>query len=289
MDDREPKMSGTLRERTRLSKNQSDRSSSKNKQFKLNFIIKSSLGLISFIGISYAGFYGFTHRHELELSSSFDCVNLGFKCEHIKIEGVKYANKDDIKKAISTKIGSSIFLESPEEIRETIEKISWVRTAVVRRKLPNTLSIRVVEYQPIAYWQVDQHLFLIDSHGVIIQAERHRNLTHLPVITGEKAAEKFPQLIKEIEDFPDIYNRITGAVFISKRRWDIILDAKVKIKLPEQNIKSAMQYLYKLEGDHSLSNKDISSIDLRIPDRAFFTLSENARMMKFYNSKDKQA
>lgn len=282
-------MSGTLRDRTRFSKTQSNRISPKNKQFKLNLMIKSSLIALGFIGVSSLGFYSYTHRYLFELPTMFDVSALGFKCEHIKIEGIKYANKEDVKKAINTKIGSSIFQESPEEIRENIEKISWVRTAVVKRKLPNTLKIRIVEYQPIAYWQVDQQLFLIDSQGVIIQAERHRNLTHLPVITGEKAAEKFPGLMKEIDAFPDIYNRITGAVFISKRRWDIILDAKVKIKLPEQNIKSAMQYLHKLEGDHSLSNKDISLIDLRIPDRAFFTLSENARVVKFLNSKDKQA
>ncbi|MBX9696585.1 MAG: cell division protein FtsQ, partial [Alphaproteobacteria bacterium] len=139
------------------------------------------------------------------------------------------------------------------------------------------------------YWQMNSKLFLIDNNGVIIEGDRHQTLSHLPVITGEKAAEKFPLLMKELADFPDIYNRMTGAVFISKRRWDIILDAKLKVKLPEQGIQQAMRYLTNLEGDHALASKDISSVDLRIPDRAFFTLSENARMMKFYNSKDKQA
>lgn len=282
-------MSGSLREKKRSTKNQSEIKSSNKIQFKLNSILKS-LMLLTFLA-GAAGAVVVISRIDVSTSlrSYIDPQKFGFTCKTIRIEGLKYASMEDIKNMIPLKVGHSIFSESPENVREVIEKNSWIRTAVVRRKLPDTLIIRVVEYQPVAYWQMNSKLFLIDNNGVIIEGDRHQNLTHLPVITGEKAAEKFPLLMKELADFPDIYNRITGAVFISKRRWDIILDAKLKVKLPEQGIQQAMRYLTNLERDHALGSKDISSVDLRIPDRAFFTLSENARMMKFYNSKDKQA
>lgn len=289
MDGREPKMSGSLREKKSSTKNQSDKKSPNKIQFKLNLIFKTGAVLAFLVGV--AGSVVVISRNHIPTSVSawFDPQKFGFTCTTIRVEGLKYANIEDIKNMIPLKVGHSIFSESPENVREIIEKNSWIRTAVVRRKLPDTLIVRVVEYQPVAYWQMNSKLFLIDNNGVIIEGERHQNLTHLPVITGEKAAEKFPLLMKELADFPDIYNRMTGAVFISKRRWDIILDAKLKVKLPEQGIQQAMRYLTNLEGDHALASKDISSVDLRIPDRAFFTLSENARMMKFYNSKDKQA
>ncbi len=282
-------MSGSLRERKSSTKNQSDKKSPKKLQFKLNFIFKTSVLLAFMVGS--AGAIIVVARSDVPTSMTYwlDPQKFGFTCKTIRIEGLRYANVEDIKNMIPLKVGHSIFSESPENIREIIEKNSWIRTVVVRRNLPDTLIVRVVEYQPVAYWQMNSKLFLIDNNGVIIEGERHQNLSHLPVITGEKAAEKFPLLMKELADFPDIYNRMTGAVFISKRRWDIILDAKLKVKLPEQGIQQAMRYLTSLEGDHALASKDISSVDLRIPDRAFFTLSENARMMKFYNSKDKQA
>lgn len=282
-------MSGSLREKKRSTKNQSEIKSSNKIQFKLNSILKSLVVLTFLAGAAGAVVVISRSDVSTSLRSYIDPQKFGFTCKTIRIEGLKYASMEDIKNMIPLKVGHSIFSESPENVREVIEKNSWIRTAVVRRKLPDTLIIRVVEYQPVAYWQMNSKLFLIDNNGVIIEGDRHQNLTHLPVITGEKAAEKFPLLMKELADFPDIYNRITGAVFISKRRWDIILDAKLKVKLPEQGIQQAMRYLTSLEVDHALASKDISSVDLRIPDRAFFTLSENARMMKFYNSKDKQA
>lgn len=289
MDGREPKMSGTLNDRFGQKKNRSPHVPTKKIQFKLNFILKLLMYFLLATSVGGGVIYITMKRSAFNSLYDLNPLMLGFKCESIKIEGLKYAKLEDVKAAIPIKLGSSMFVESPEHIRENIETLSWIRTAMVRRVLPNTLHIRVVEYQPMAYWQVSNKLFLIDNHGVIIQGEMHRNLSHLPVITGDKAAEKFPQLMREISLFPEIYNRITGAVFISQRRWDIILDGKLKIKLPEQNVKSAIQYFHALEEDHALAHKDVSSVDLRVPDRVYFTLSENAKMMKFYSSKNKQA
>src|SRR5437762_728813 len=76
---------------------------------------------------------------------------------------------------------------SPSEAKTQLEALPWVRSAAVERRLPDTLHIRLVERQPLAFWQRQGKLVLIDRDGVVITGDRLERFPGLVVIVGDDA------------------------------------------------------------------------------------------------------
>ena len=61
---------------------------------------------------------------------------------------------------------------------------------------------------------------------------------------------------------------------VSGRRWNLLLDDGVIVKLPEQGWEKQLGTLEHLIVDKGVLERDISEIDLRSPDNYFFKLRE---------------
>ena len=70
-----------------------------------------------------------------------------------------FTTNEDIRKTIMD-MGElkGFFGQDIDLVREQIEKISWVKGAVVRKIWPNRLSIWVTEYIPIAVWNENEFM-----------------------------------------------------------------------------------------------------------------------------------
>jgi cell division protein FtsQ len=60
---------------------------------------------------------------------------------------------------------------------------------------------------------------------------------------------------------------MTAAVRVSERRWDLHVQPRVIVKLPETNVDAALKRLSGLITDQKILERDIVGIDLRMPDR----------------------
>lgn len=227
----------------------------------------------------------------IELSSLW--INLshkaGFSVQTVEIEGQRYIHKDDVITLLENPMGKPIFSLNPEEMRLKLHKIGWLKTAMVQRRLPNKLYIRLVEYQPLAFWQKNSKLHLIDQQGKILNLKKLPNLSHLPILTGEGAPAKAPSLIFELAKYPDFLPRVTGAIFLGNRRWDLVIDNKIKVKLPEERWEEAITYLVELNNQHPLKERDIVTLDIRLNDRVFFYLSPETKIKKNHTVHGKAA
>jgi cell division protein FtsQ len=65
--------------------------------------------------------------------------------------------------------------------------------------------------------------------------------------------------------------------FIQERRWDLKLDNSVEVKLPDQNIDTALKILSIIIKDGQITSGDITKVDLRIEGKAIFTLSKSGQ------------
>lgn len=198
----------------------------------------------------------------------------GFALQDILVEGREQTEPNEILAVMGIKQGDSIFKCDPREAKERLNKLPWVKSATVQRRLPETVYIRLVERQPLAIWQKSSKYYLIDEQGEVLDGLRPGSFPHLMVVTGEKAPKHTKALIELLSDFPDLKKRVKAAVFISGRRWDLILDNKVRIKMPETNAKQALEQLSGLEQKNHLTDGHIASIDIRLPDRSFLYIEE---------------
>ena len=71
--------------------------------------------------------------------------------------------------------------------RARLMRFGWIREARVSRRLPDTLVIDILERQPVAIWQNNQQLSLIDADGVVLEPVRIDHMPNLPLVIGPDA------------------------------------------------------------------------------------------------------
>lgn len=196
-------------------------------------------------------------------------ASLGFVVKDVMVEGQKYTSEEKISKALKIKPNSPIFALSLKELKTKLEAIEWIKYASVERELPNKIHIAIIERTPIALGQKDKKLYLIDDEGVIINQSDIKSHLHLPIIIGEGAEINANSLIKMLRVEPDLFNHISSIIRVSERRWNVRLDNKIEIKMPEENFEQAWQTVIKLYRKNELLNKDLKVLDLRIENKIF--------------------
>jgi cell division protein FtsQ len=65
-------------------------------------------------------------------------------------------------------------------------------------------------------------------------------------------------------------------MLVSHRRWDLFLDNGVQVMLPEVEPLKAAQKLQDLDKKSGLLDRDLTVVDLRLPDRVAIRLSDDA-------------
>ena len=160
--------------------------------------------------------------------------------------------------------------------REEIQRLPWVKTVEIERRLPHFLLVNLTERAPIAVWQNKGVYKPIDSDGQIIETTV-RKLSGLPLIVGEEAPEKTPELLSFLAQEPDLMRRVKAGVRIGNRRWNVILDDLddgITVRLPESDPASEWGRLARLDKTQRLLDRDISMIDLRQPDKLIVHVKE---------------
>src|SRR5437762_1416210 len=157
----------------------------------------------------------------------------------------------------------------PRRIRakEQLETLPWVRSATIERRLPGTLFVRLAERRPLAVWQHGGIQQLIDREGAVIPVDDLSRFAHLPTVVGDDAAPYAAALIDMLTNRPELAPRVTAAVRVGGRRWNLRIDNAIDVMLPEENAESAWSRLAELERTSLLLKRDVQTVDLRLPDR----------------------
>ncbi len=194
-------------------------------------------------------------------------ADMGFAVRDILVEGRVYSDPDVLRALINIEKGDPLFSFDPEEARTLIEKIAWVKTAHVERRLPDTIYIGLVEREPLALWQKDKKLRLIDEEGEVLTDRNLKRFKALVIVAGRDAPEHAPALIATLAAEPALAKRVESASRIGARRWDLKLNDGTIVKLPEEDIGFALRRLAVAQEEDELLDKDIVSVDLRETDR----------------------
>ena len=179
----------------------------------------------------------------------------------------------------SSDLGQSILEIDPKKIQSSIAKLPWVEFAIVQRYLPNKLVIRISERQPIAIWQKDANLALIDHKGHLIKVSDLRPFRRLPTLVGKDAPFKASKLMNLLTTEPELSKLVVGATWIGGRRWNVNLSGGIKILLPEIEPRQAWKLLAGLNEKYTLLARDINIIDLRLPDRIIVKMGPHGRQL----------
>lgn len=199
-----------------------------------------------------------------------------FAVNDIVVEGRKQTDKDQLFAALEVTSGSPIFAFKPADAEARVAKLPWVDAVTVERHLPDTIYVHLTERVPMARWQHDNHVTVIDAAGKVLNEASPDQFSTLPLLVGVGAPAEGQRLLKTLHSFPVVEAKVTSAVRVSERRWDLHLLPNVVARLPEEGVADALKRLSALISEQKILERDIVAIDLRIPDRLVIEQPGNA-------------
>ena len=202
---------------------------------------------------------------------------LGFVVTDIQVEGRTTTDTATIVAALDAHAGTPILAVSPTRAKQQLEALAWVRSAAIERRLPGTILVHLVERQPLAVWQHDGKQELIDRDGTVIPVTDLSRFAKLPTVVGDdEARHSAAQLLDALANEPQLAARITAAVFVGDRRWNVRIDNAIDVMLPEDDMAGAWAKLAQLETTNRILQRDVQTIDLRLPDRLVVRVTDTA-------------
>jgi cell division protein FtsQ len=200
----------------------------------------------------------------------------GLVVADIEVEGRETTERETVMTALGAGLGTPILAISPRRAKDQLEALPWVRSAVVERRLPDTLYVRLVERKPLALWQHGGKLELIDHEGGVIPVTRLDRFAKLPLVVGEHAAARAAALLDMLASEPDLAARVTAAIRVGDRRWNLRIDNAIDVLLPAQSAADAWTQLARLERSSAILKRDVQTVDVRLPDRLVVRVNPEA-------------
>lgn len=190
-------------------------------------------------------------------------VQAGFGIKEIAITGQVMARESDIVAALGINKTTNSFNFDLEAARQRIIDLPAIADARLRKIYPSKLVVDVTEVTPVARWRVDGTTFVIDGKGNKI-ADATSGEDNLPLVIGEGAATKAKSIIAALGAYPDLTKGLAALSRIGDRRWDLIYDNGLRIRLPEKGQDAALVQLQNFQTKDRLLDRDLSVIDMRV-------------------------
>jgi cell division protein FtsQ len=254
-------------------------------------LVVTTLGLLG-ASIHIAKSTGLTERARFaawdQLVATTD--QLGLQVRDILSEGRQRTNSGEIYRILEPYYGQNILAVDIAAIQQRLQSLPWVREATVTRHFPDRLRTTLVEHRPIALWQphVGQPTVgqptpgqpasgpaLVSDQGDIIQVSAVSPYRHLPILSGADAPAAAADLLRLIGGEPGLVRLVTGAERIDSRRWNVFIDGRIEVRLPERDAAQAWQRLARLHGEQSLLTRAVEAVDLRLADRVIVRLADD--------------
>jgi len=109
--------------------------------------------------------------------------------DQVLVQGNQRLSTAEVDVLLGDVRGQSLLLVDLEQLRARLLGSPWVASVILRRILPSTIDVRIVERDPVAVARLGQQLYLVDGTGVIIDdyGPPHQDFD-LPIVDGMAAA-----------------------------------------------------------------------------------------------------
>ena len=204
--------------------------------------------------------------------------------DRIVVRGNERLSKGEVLAVLSGLRGESLVWTDLNAWRRRLLASPWVRDAALRRSLPSTVEVVVLERQPIGVGRINGDMYLVDDRGVVIDqyGPQYADLD-LPIIDGlsaapgesgsmtdEPRAELAARLIAALKAKPDIARRLSQVDVADLHNASVILAGDPAIiQLGEELFLQRIQSYLELAPTLRERVPDIDYVDLRFDERIY--------------------
>jgi len=201
--------------------------------------------------------------------------------DRIVVTGNERMSKGEVIAVLSGLRGESLLFTDLDKWHKRLLASPWVKDAALRRSLPSTVEVAVVERAPVGVARLKGDLYLVDDHGVLIDqfGPQYADLD-LPIIDGlnaggdtmtdEGRAELAARLIMAVRGKPTLAKRLSQVDVSDGHNATVILTGDPAVLEVGED-----QFVPRLESYLSLAPTlrervaDIDYVDLRFDDRIY--------------------
>ena len=202
--------------------------------------------------------------------------SLGFRIAKVSLSGEKEVSREEILTTAGVTGNASLLFLDADAARARLMANPWIADAAVLKLYPDRLQITVTERQAFALWQKSGRVKVIAADGTVLEPFVERRYVGLPLVVGDGAQGRAKDFLSVLDRYPDIAGRVRASILVAQRRWDVALKNGIEVELPETNEGAALRRLVALDRDKKLLSRDITIVDLRLPDRLTVRLSDAA-------------
>jgi cell division protein FtsQ len=176
----------------------------------------------------------------------------------------------DVERALSGQLRGNFFSVNVEAVRQSLEKLAWVRHAEVRRRWPSSIELRIEEHVPVAHWG-DAVGQLVNTHGEVFAAVMTVPQS-LPTLRGPQAVA--PELLAHYHEAVEMLRPLGRAPRVltvsSRLALQMQLDDGMVIELGRQQVKVPIRTRLQRFVDHypsvlTVAKARPSVVDMRYP------------------------
>jgi cell division protein FtsQ len=204
--------------------------------------------------------------------------------DRIVVRGNERLSNGEVLAVLSGLRGESLVWTDLNAWRRRLLASPWVRDAALRRSLPSTVEVAILERQPIGVGRINGDMFLVDDRGVVIDqyGPQYADLD-LPIIDGlaappgdgggmtdEARAELAARVIAALKAKPDIARRLSQVDVGDLHNASVILAGDPAVlQLGEDQFLQRLQSYLELAPALRERVPDIDYVDLRFDNRIY--------------------
>lgn len=163
-------------------------------------------------------------------------------------------------------------------LREELKSIGAVRDATLQVDGTGVLRVALAERIPVALWRDPEDvLWTVDREGVLVGfVPRRADRPDLLLLRGLGAPPRVEEALEIAAAAPALRERTRAFTLVALRRWDLVLDRDMTVKLPAESPERALKGAMGLHHGEQLFERDLVTVDLRDPSRPVLRLSPRA-------------
>ena len=200
----------------------------------------------------------------------------GLAVQQVYVRGRELTRRSALRGALGVQRGTPILKLDPKAAKARIERLPWVERAAVVRDLPGEVRVVLSERRPMARWQHRGSVQVLDRTGTPVHGVDAGRFPDLPLVVGPDAPPATEDLLATLRQRPDLAGRVEAAVRVGQRRWNLQMKNGVEIQLPSTGAPDAWRRVAELEARYGLLQRDIRTVDLRLPDELVVRLAPDA-------------
>ncbi len=172
---------------------------------------------------------------------------------------------EQIRSTAAALVDGGFFAVDLDQVRLSIEALPWIRSAGVRKRWPDTISIRVLEHEPLAHWGDGQ---LVSQAGEVFSVDGASQIGGMVRLTGpDGSAPRVVRFLSVLQQNLSATGQDVMTLSLSDRgAWTATLTSGLEIQFGSTDMEARLNRLViALRRLPEADRRQLLSLDLRYP------------------------